>query len=735
MKTKGGSGPSGMDAEGWRRILTSRSFGDSSTDLCTALANMTKRICTVEENSTSLESFLACRLIPLDKNPGLRPIGIGEVLRRIAGKVVMSVVREDVMTSVGSLQVCAGHQAGCEALIHAMRTIFEEESADGVILVDATNAFNSVNRKAFLHNILIICPSLATFVRNCYSLKSRLFIPGGGELTSNEGTTQGDPVAMAIYAIAIIPLLLILVEFSLSNNHSTKNAGYADDVTAAGKLSDLKSWWEKLCEIGPKFGYYPNATKTWLITSDELFKKATNMFEGTNIQITTDGQRHLGAVIGKEQYKDQYMTEKVDEWIKQLRVLSAIAQIEPQAAYCGFVTGFKQKMAYSMRTIPKINNHLKRLDEVITTEFIPALTGGVNCSEDLRKLMSLPPSMGGLSIPVFAEQASVEFRNSIIMTEHLSGKIVNQVVQLEVTDSKQQRNRIKAEKRKQQSLLLEQLRCNMDDVQKRLNDLATEKGASSWLTTLPIKEEGYLLNKQLFWDLIRIRYGLQLARLPSKCECGCVFDLQHALSCKKGGFVSLRHNELRNLTAKLLKEVCKDVATEPLLTPLTGESLKGKTAITGNEARLDVCARGFWQAGQIALFDVRVFNPIAKRFANQNLQKAYETNEKEKKRAYNERVIEIEHGSFTPLVFAATGGMGRECQKFFSRLAEIISEKRQTKSGETMGWIRRKISFSLCRSVGICIRGSRTVFQNNKNSEQSLNSNIQDSEMFARMMA
>jgi len=91
------------------------------------------------------EAFLACRLIPLDKNPGLRQIGVGEVLRRIIGKAVMVVPRNHVKKSVGSLQVCAGQEAGCEAAIHAMKDIFEQEDTEAVLLIDAANAFNAIN--------------------------------------------------------------------------------------------------------------------------------------------------------------------------------------------------------------------------------------------------------------------------------------------------------------------------------------------------------------------------------------------------------------------------------------------------------------------------------------------------------------------------------------------------------------------------------------------------------------
>ena len=138
---------------------------------------------------------------------------------------------------------------------------------------------------------------------------------------------------------------------------------------------------------------------------------------------------------------------------------------------------------------------------------------------------------------------------------------------------------------------LENLRSGMSEEERKLNELATQKSASIWLTTLPIKQEGYILTKQQFWDLLRIRYGWELKRLPLKCKCGANFHLDHALGCKKGGFMTLRHNHLRNFTCALLKEVCKDVRCEPLLQPITGEALSTQS-IKGNEARLDVAIRG-----------------------------------------------------------------------------------------------------------------------------------------------
>ena len=174
IKTKGGLGPSAMDADGWRRILCSNNFGDTNLDLRKAIANFIKKICTEEISTTSFETFVACRLIPLDKNPRLRLIGVGKILRRITGKIIVSVVKKEVISSTGSLQVCAGQEAGSEAAIHAMEKIFKEESTEAVLLVDAANAFNSINRKVFLYNISILCPAISTFVTLLYNTSTTI---------------------------------------------------------------------------------------------------------------------------------------------------------------------------------------------------------------------------------------------------------------------------------------------------------------------------------------------------------------------------------------------------------------------------------------------------------------------------------------------------------------------------------------------------------------------------------
>ena len=90
-------------------------------------------------------------------------------------------------------------------------------------------------------------------------------------------------------------------------------------------------------------------------------------------------------------------------------------------------------------------------------------------------------------------------------------------------------------------------------------------------------------------------------------------------------------------------------------------------------------------------------------------QQIYRIHENEKKRLYSRRVLDIEHGTFTPLVFTTTGGMGKECLMYHSRLTQLIAIKKGERYAKTISWIRTRTSFALLRSALVCLRGSRTT--------------------------
>ena len=151
-----------------------------------------------------------------------------------------------------------------------------------------------------LHNLNFICPIITTYITNCYIIPARLFIIGGGEILSKEGTTQGDPTAMGEGTLGILPLIHFLLQFISVNHLSAKDVAFANDFTVAGKLTSIKDYWGKLTVLCPKYGYFPKAysayylPKSYLIVKQDKLGEARNTLNDSNVNITIEGKRHLG---------------------------------------------------------------------------------------------------------------------------------------------------------------------------------------------------------------------------------------------------------------------------------------------------------------------------------------------------------------------------------------------------------------------------------------------------------
>ena len=709
MQTKGSCGPSHVDSEQFRRMLCSGHFKTEGKELREQIAIFARKLATEHLNPGPLEPFTSCRLIPLNKNPGVRPVGVGEVLRRIVGKTIAWSLRDEVQEAVGPLQVSSGIKGGAEAAIHAMRSIFDADDTDAVILVDASNAFNRLNRQIALHNIQYICHPMSQALINTYRAPSRLFIIGGGEIKSLEGTTQGDPLAMQFYALGTNPLLRLLQRCV----PEIKQVWLADDATGAGKLDKLKLWWDKVILEGTKLGYFVNQSKSWLILKDpDELETAQNIFENSQIKITTSGKRHLGAALGSQDFKKEYISEKVEQWMKEISKLSEIAESQPQVAYSAYVHGYQHKFHYFFRTISDIRDELKPLDELITSKLIPSIIGS-QLGDIERDLFSLPVRLGGMGIASPSSVSDDEYLRSKQITGPLAAIIALQGYTLPNMDVVNQMKREalnqKSEALKQKSNLIDQ--SVPADVHRNLLQ-AREQGASSWLSALPLEKHGFALNKSEFRDAIALRYNRHIDNLPSLCVCGTRFDVSHAMNCKRGGFINARHDAIRDFETSLLSKVCTDVESEPHLQPVTTEILSGQSSNTSADARLDIRARGFWRRGQNAYFDVRVTNADCASQVNSSIPSILRRHEEAKKREYNERVMHIEQGTFTPLVFTTTGSMGPECMQFHKSLAEKLAIKSGERYAYVMNFIRCKLSFMCIRSSLLCLRGSRTVRRN-----------------------
>ena len=297
---------------------------------------------------------------------------------------------------------------------------------------------------------------------------------------------------MAIYALRITPLITIMVELVSTKCGDIKIVTFSDDFSAAATLKSLLQWWTTLLEVGPKLGYYPKPAKSSLITKPETHATGKQLFKDTKVKIANSGKRFLGSVIGTFTFKRQYANEIVSQWISEIKVLSQIDKVEPQTAYCGFTTGFKHKVTYLMRTTPNINEELRQLDDAINNKLIPSFRENKLFGNHEGLLLSLPTKLGGMCIPVFSQIANVEFQNSSLLTkEHVSLIALQErtyEIQKETINNIKKKIKRDIQEYNQQKLI--DIKSGLSSQQCRLNDINTEQGDSTWLSFLPIEEEG-----------------------------------------------------------------------------------------------------------------------------------------------------------------------------------------------------------------------------------------------------
>lgn len=191
-----------------------------------------------------------------------------------------------------------------------------------------------------------------------------------------------------MYAISLQPLIS-----RLSTLSNLKQCWFTDDASGSGSLEETKLWWEELTEAGPNLGYYPNAKKCWLITKPDKEEHARAIFKGTAINISTQGQKHVSAVLGSKAYLEEYVEGKVEDWVSQVVKLAEFGSTYPQACYAAFTFGLRHRWTYYLRTLPDIEELLEPLERAIADVLIPSITDH-HCTKNERDLVALPVRQG-----------------------------------------------------------------------------------------------------------------------------------------------------------------------------------------------------------------------------------------------------------------------------------------------------------------------------------------------------
>ena len=166
---------------------------------------------------------------------------------------------------------------------------------------------------------------------------------------------------------------------------------------------------------------------------------------------------------------------------------------------------------------------------------------------------------GGLGIGTMEEESLMQNKANKLFTAHLGSLKVMQELQFKKDENNDLQREYHKLKKEQIDEKAWSVYSEVDiDMQRAINQ-ARDEGSSYWLSALLLEDQGFKLNKGEFRDALRLRYNKQLKGLPSNCPCGSKFDVCHPLFCGRGGFVIMRHDEIRDITASMLNEICKEV--------------------------------------------------------------------------------------------------------------------------------------------------------------------------------
>ena len=413
-----------------------------------------------------------------------------------------------------------------------------------------------------------------------------------------------------------------------------------------------------------------------------------------------------------------------------MKALSVVAERYPQTAYAGFTFSLQNEWQYVQRVVADTGPFFQPLEKEIRTSFLPALLGipPTAIDGDYRQLLTHGVKQGGLAIRNPVDTAQRIHSTSLAATRYLTESLVREdagAFDLGV----HRKCATEAGRDAREFRLIDEQRFL--DVRGRDNPSVARRdkrnsAAGAWLSVFPNRLNGTDLSADEWRDNVRLRYNHSPLDMPAACDgCGAKMTVEHALSCKVGGLVHIRHDDVadewRHLCGTALSpsrvereppifrcvshraRVAAGNTTPP---PPSTPTATPPTPPTTTEERGDASCHGFWKRGRTCIFDMRITDTDAKSYRKKDFGKVLLQHEKEKKDKYLQTCLELRK-DFTPMVYSVDGIAGREARNAEKRLATHLASKWNRGYSQMVYYVRVRMAIAVVRANSLLIRGSR----------------------------
>ena len=701
-----GAGPTGLRAQHLLNAITS-DHGDEAIGQLTSLCNLLAR----GEAPSNLAAYLGgASLMALEKpGGGVRPIAIGEVLRRLVAKCLCKLHEGEAYSYLWPRQIGVAAPLGAEVGSHTVRQWYErhrDTTGNLIFVADFENAFNTVDREVFLREARHRMPGLSRWVEWCYSSPSNLFFDGT-IIPSEVGVQQGDPIGPLLFALALQPVIE-----QLGNIQGLDLAfSFLDDLVLAGKQEAVALGINQLQNSAGALGLKLNRSKCELIPASENGKDINWELFNNDIQRNLNGGfTLLGAPIGKAEYCQSITAKRAD---KIQRCFDAIGELhDPQVALALLRSCASfGKMVFAARTTPfDIHQQPLLLFDKAVRKCFESFTG--LCPDDTQWLQAtLATKKGGLglrsasrhSAPAYLSSRSgchqlckqldpdhVWEVNEESSAAHKAVKMVNHLAGSEVVPPDRVPPDLK--QRVLSSHVDEGILAELTHPSKPLDfrahlKLLQMEGANSWIHATPNPAVGTKVSPQLFIPMVQRHLRIPFHSKAEYCpRCTTVMDIygDHALTCMVGGDRTKRHNMIRNVVVRLATSA--GWRPEPEKTDLlrSVSTVGGDISTSGEEARPEARRPADifvprWDLGGSAALDFAVTSglrtDVLEQTASQGGLPCLTAYEDYKSSYLNTSQICAENGiTFVPMIIEAhSGGWGPAATKVWSRLSRAIS--------------------------------------------------------------